>query len=350
MKKAAQDAGNTADTEVVVTDQDFDDVWDAADKQDMAGKTDTLDKDNLDNDDDLDGEDPNDAGAAKAAPAKKADIDANADIDAGADEETDFDEAKLNEEVSKLQQKIRSAEGRLAKQENENLRASVAAMKGDIQRLQEMQKSIAPPDKADPKAKTTADKKTGDDEIVPEGFTKEDWATYQEDYPDYAKGLLSQEKARRRDLANAQQRIEKIEKADTDKQQEAARKEFNAGIIKAHPDYEQIETQEADKVLAFIEAQEDPIEQEVLRSIVERGSQQQIIGLIGRYKVWRDGEKPSADKQTTNTQTNDTTKKRIVGATAVPGRGGSRPDLNKPGAPDKNDFDGAWEQLEKAGR
>lgn len=349
MSKVAQDAGKPADQDG--NDQGFDDIWDEIEKQDMAAKKPATQQ--IETDEDPGGEDPDDAGDGGEKPSaspKKPESDAVTGNEALTDEETDFDEAKLNEEVAKLQQKIRSAEGRLAKQESESLRNSVATMRDEIKKLQEIQKSIAQPDKDD-KAKAASTKSSGgNEEVIPTGFTKEEWTAYQADYPEYADAVLRQDKALRKDLVDAKQRLEKIEKADTEKQYEVARKEFNAGIIKAHPDYEQIETQEADKVLAFIDAQEDPIEREVLRSIVERGSQQQIIGLVTRYKTWRDGPKPDATKQQTNTQTNDTTKKRIAGATAVPGRGGSRPDLNKSGAPDKDDFDGAWDELEKAGR
>lgn len=348
MKKEAQDTAAAAKTDV--NDQAFNDGWDEFEEQDTAGKKPpTLKSDDPNNTDDgmLDGEDldADDDGQA-AATLKKPDSDAAGDDgEDDAEEETDFDAVKLNDEIAKLQQKIRSAEGRLAKQESDSLRSSVATMKEEIKKLQETQKLVAPSDDG-AKGKKAADKTAADDEIVPDGFTKEEWAAYQNDFPEIARGLLTQEKARRRDVDDAKQRIAKIEQASKEKQDEELRKAFDAEILKVHPDYKQIETQEADKVIAFIKAQEDPIEQRVLFEIVESGSQKEIIGLMNRYKVWRDGQKPSQKQPLTN----GTTSKRIAGATAVPGRGGSRPDVSKSGAPDKDDFDGAWDEFEKTDR
>lgn len=226
------------------------------------------------------------------------------------------------DEIERLEQKIRSAEGRLRKQPNESLRQSIAEMRDQLNSL--------------------LDEKSGG--FIPDGYSKDEWETFKEDYPDYAANVEKQA----RETRETKRRLAKVEEEIESEKVQTARKQFLAPIIEAHPDYEDIVKNQSADIFKFVESIKSPIEREVMRAVIEKGTQGEIIDLLGRYKGWRNGgNTPQRRQQNDQSPRSSEINSRVKDLAAVPSRG-SQPRAAAVRGRDLDDFDAGFEEALKA--
>ena len=215
------------------------------------------------------------------------------------------------ENLEKLQQKLRSAEGRFGKFEEhiEGLKTKISEM--------ESRQTPEPetPEKPEPLP-------------LPEGWTQEDWDDFEADYPAQAEVLAQQS----RQVQQLRERVDHSEQVITQEQQA---KEFDNSIRQAHPDYDELLTNEREQIVSFIEGQTNPTLKSAYQFIYQQGDAQSIIDLVSDYKE-RGRKADPPDKPPAN-------KQRIDDALAVPGRSPAPANPNaRAGIPDESNFDDAW--------
>ncbi len=240
-----------------------------------------------------------------------------AEGEAGEEAQADSDDQPEPEEedLEKLKQKLKSAEGRLSKFEE-----SVAEMR------ERLEKSQPQPEPEKNQQAEDVNSQDNDSEFVPPGMDKDDWLDLQEDYPDTAK--LLREKLTQEQAADRQIKEQQAKEADELKAREA----FRQHILNDHPDYDTEILPRMDDVKAFIAEQSGAVKT-VYQRIFDAGTAAEVSSLVTDYKAARSQSKA----------TNATSKERINSALAVPGKGGSSPNLSK-GKLDMDDYDAAYEE------
>lgn len=236
-----------------------------------------------------------------------------ADGEAGEEAQADSDDQPEPEDLEKLKQKLKSAEGRLSKFEE-----SVAEMR------ERLEKSHPEPEKN--QQAEDVNSQDNNSEFVPPGMDKDDWLDLQEDYPDTAK--LLREKLTQEQAADRQIKEQQAKEAEEHKAREA----FRQHILNDHPDYDTEILPRMDDVKAFIAEQSGAVKT-VYQRIFDAGTAAEVSSLVTDYKAARSQSKA----------TNATSKERINSALAVPGKGGSSPNLSK-GKLDMDDYDAAYEE------
>lgn len=191
-----------------------------------------------------------------------------------------------NDDIEKsraqLQQRLRSAKGRLAKDPgSEKLAAQVAQLTRAIESLADPASlpaaSAAAPASAAPAAA----------QVVPEGWTAEEWQSFAQDYPDDAADILAAQ-GPAEDTAQAAQA-----QVDAAHQALESRKQFNAPIVAAHPDYyEIVSAANWPQFEQFIASIDDDVKRAGAMRIVESGSAAEIIALVSQYKAYRNPPPP----------------------------------------------------------
>lgn len=334
------------DDEVVKTEEDneleFDSAWSEATADKSKESDDDLDKD-LNADESLeDGEENSkaDSGDEESDDEEKVDSDAS-DVTEGDDDSDDEDDdadertpEELREELKAVEQKLRSAEGRLQSAGKTEIQVEeLTKQKNDLLDVLKKGNSSAAISK-DGEGKAGSENGDGD-EIIPEGFTPEEWGEYKEDFPKQAKLALAQEKR----LRAADVKLESAEKLAETASQAAALAEFNQPILSKHADYEEI-CREPAELQKFIDSQ-SPALKRAYEGIVESGTQGEIIDLIDRFKK----SLPAGDKKTANEDNSKNSDKaaKAKKALAVKSSKSSSPNVNK-GEKDMDDFDAAWDE------
>ena len=229
------------------------------------------------------------------------------------------------EDLEKLRQKLKSAEGRLSKFEE-----SVEEMREKLNK-QQPEPSEPPPTKQDTPA-------ADDGEFVPPGMDKDDWLDLQEDYPDTAKAL--KDKFQQEQSLEAENRELKTQQ-EQEAQQLEAQKAFRKEILDAHPNYDTEIAPKLDDVQTFINEQTSAVAKQQYQRIFDAGTASEVNALISDYKEAR-----SSRSEPEPTDTGSTPDKRINDALAVPNKGGGDPNLDK-GSVDMDDFDAAYEEALK---
>ena len=229
-------------------------------------------------------------------------------------------EQEQPEDIDKLRQKLKSAEGRLGKFEE-----SVEEMREKLNKLEQ-------PEASEDKTEPTPD--TPDDsEFVPPGMDKDDWLDLQEDYPDTAKALKEKFSEDNKVKAENRELKEKQAQEATDKE---ALEAFRKTILDVHPDYDTVIAPKLDDLQAFIQEQDSAVMKQQYQRIFDSGSAEEVNALVTDYKAKRGLNK----NPTTPDPTPD---KKLDNALAVPTKGGGNPNLNK-GKVDMDDFDAAYEE------
>ena len=248
------------------------------------------------------------------------------------------------EDLKALQQKLRSAEGRLSKFEE------------SVEEMRERLKQQAKPadDNADDKSGSdtagenqnngSQDKPPVDDaNFVPPGMDKDDWLDLQEDYPDTAKAL-KEKFGNDQKLAKENKELkEDQKKAQEDKEAFDA---FRSEILDVHPDYDTAIVPHLEDVQTFIDEQSSAVIKQQYQRIFQAGSAQEINALVTDYKAARKtGSSDSPPPDNPDQSSSPPASKKVDAAMAVPSRGGGNPNLSK-GKPDMDDYDSAWDEAE----
>lgn len=215
---------------------------------------------------------------------------------------------------AELEQKLRSAEGRYQKSE-EKLRefeSSIADMREQLASLN----PVAGPDD---------DQDTGEpEEVVPEGWSKEEWEDYKDDQPVTAE--LQEQQIRQ---------VQKIrEDLDTQRQQQEAKvfhEQFRSTVIAAHPDFDDLLNTQRTEIESFITSQTNPLVRDAYQRAYDQGTADEVVQLLGDYKQTRS---PNGRRLSSKAEE----------ALAVTGRG-SQPNVGYSGQSDPDDFDAAWEDF-----
>ena len=237
----------------------------------------------------------------------------------------------MEADAERLQQRIKSAEGRLKHQHNEKLASDVQRMRTE---LAEMKQQLL----VDDPQKTAAEKRQAPKgEKKPDGFDDEEWNDFNGDFSSNA----DDNKKPAGDVT--QKRIEALEQEIATRKRQEAVQQFEAPILTAHPDYKTILKEQADDLMAFVNGIDDPIKQQGALMVVEKGNAQQIISLVSDYKTWRDAKAGKPSTQQPNKPAPTT--RNPTAAMAVASRGGSKPNINtNTSAGNKDDFDDAWDK------
>lgn len=246
-----------------------------------------------------------------------------AEAEAGESEQALEAEQAPEEDLEKLKQKLKSAEGRLSKFEE-----NVAEMREKLEQSQEK-----PPETPENNQQAGDQEFQKESEFVPPGMDKDDWLDLQEDYPDTAKML--KEKFQKEQTLEQENRSLKEQQAE-EAEEFKAREAFRQHILNEHPDYDTEILPRMDDLKAFIAEQSSAVQKQQYERIFEAGTAAEVSALVTDYKAAR-GQSTSTPTDTPNA------KKRIDSALAVPNKGGSNPNLNK-GKVDMDDFDAAYEE------
>lgn len=215
------------------------------------------------------------------------------------------------DDLDKLRHKLSSAEGRFTKFEEH--------IEGLKTKISELEASHAPDQ--------TPDKDKSEPLPLPDGWTKEDWDDFEADYPVQAE-LLAQQN---RQVQQLRERVDHTEQVTT---QDLQAREFNDSIRKAHPDYDELLSNERDQIVSFIEGQANPTLKSAYQFIYRQGDAAGIIDLVTDYKE-RGRKADPPDKPPA--------KSRVDDALAVPGRSPTPANHNaKGGLPDEADFENSW--------
>lgn len=307
-------SGDNQDQDVQTIDesaaeQEFSEAWaeELPEEPETPGETD-------DDEPRLDDEDQPVTPPAPAAPGPGDDNDGDEDLDA------------IRGEVDKLQQRLRSAEGRLRNQHSEKLAGEVEQMRRQLEQMQKLQDGDH---RRQPAAPSGPDDDAG---FIPDGFNKEDWELFQRDFPDNAKAIKEQQQA----TGTVDQRLARLEQERAAREQEEARQKFEAPILAEHPDYREICEKQAADVMDFVKSIDDPLKRQGAELVIQQGTPEQIIALVSDFKHWKAGKAKPGKPQTQPTRDPSA-------ATAVPSRGGSRASVAASGALHKDDYDAAWD-------
>lgn len=286
-----------------------------------------------------DGE-PSDTNAAGNNPADEKDDELeNADTanhappekQAGHDSDESFE--AMEADAERLQQRIKSAEGRLKHQHNEKLASDVQAMRTELAEMKKQQQLLVDDPQKAPAAQR--DRQQGNQKT--EGFNDDEWNDFNDDF------ASGDDKANKGTGDVTQKRLSALEQELAARKQQEVRNQFEAPILEAHPDYKTILKEQANDLMEFVNGIDDPIKQQGALMVVEQGNPQQIISLVGEYKTWRDAKSgKSSTQQSQNKPTS--TIRNPTAAMAVSSRGGSKPNVNTASAGNKDDFDDAWDK------
>jgi len=311
---------------------EFDSAWGDA----------TSDK-SKESDDNLDGDLDVDAALNDGDEKSKADSDDEDEDDAsdiGGDDDSDDEDAddrtpeELKDELKAVEQKLRSAEGRLQSAGKTEIQVEeLTKQKNDL--LDVLKKGSSSAAISKDGEGEAGSENGGEDEIIPEGFTPEEWGEYKEDYPKQAKLAQAQEKR----LRAADAKLESAEKLAETASQATAMAEFNQPILSKHADYDEI-CREPAELQKFI-SEQSPALKRAYESIVESGTQGEIIDLIDRFKK----SLPAGDKKTVDEDNPKNSDKaaKAKKALAVKSSKSSSPNVHK-GEKDMDDFDAAWDE------
>lgn len=241
--------------------------------------------------------DPATLAAEAAAAAELAATEQAADA-AAAQTQAALDAAQeLEKTRAVLEQRLRSAQGRLAKDpSSERLAAQVAQLTGAIESLTD------PASQLDDSAAAPASAAPALSEVVPDGWTAEEWREFIQDYPDDAQAILAAQVP----AAEAQ--------AAADAQAAAIKQErdnFLKPIVAAHPDYHEIvSAANWPKFEQFVAAIDDDVKRAGAMRIIESGSAAEIIALVSQFKTYR---KPPPPNQGEAVRTRGTQPKPAAG-------------------------------------
>ena len=216
------------------------------------------------------------------------------------------------EEVTKLQQKLKSAEGRLNKFEE------------SVEDMREQLKKYEKPEASEDEPESTGDtdkSETDDSEFIPPGMDKDDWLDLQEDYPDTAKAL-KEKFQNETDLSSENKALkEKQEQLETEQE---ARAQFRKTILDVHSDYDSVIAPKLDDLQAFIKEQSSAVLQQSYQRIFETGTADEVNALVTDYKAARGLSKETTDSDPPESTATPDKKpnKKLDDALAVPSRGG----------------------------
>ena len=303
-------------------DADFDAGWDEVD---AAAPSTTDDDHDEDTDINPDAED-DDAGE-----------DIDNDDEVADDEVVDgITEKELKQELANVQQKLRSAQGRLRSTDKLQTQfEELTRQKDELLALISKGHPVATSKDGD----RGATSESGDEEIIPSGYTREEWESYQEDFPVQAKREVEREK----EMRALKSETESVKQAADAAAAKAARSEFEKPILEKHPDYHQIE-KDPGELLDFIESQ-SPATKRAYMDVVNMGSQEEVIDLLDQFKASKTTPDDTGTEEDIPAKSGDSSNKAAK-AMAVRSQSKSSPNVKKSRV-DMDDFDAGWDEANK---
>ena len=259
--------------------------------------------------------------------------------DNGADEDADADTSETDDEIDyraefeAMQQRVKSWEGRLSAAAREN-----AELKRQLEELQAQKQAQQTEGSTDDEDDDTADEPPSGEEI---GEAESALAEFYEDFPALKEPLQlllrqAKEEAVREATGKVKEVVDPIVTAQQRAQEEAAeaaQRAHLAAISEAHPDWEDLAS--SGKLAEW--AQSLPYQEAIdAIRIMQDGETQEVIDLLNRYKQTSGGRQSAGN----GNRTRDRRSRQIADAEAVRSRPGGPPR----GAPDRDDFDGAFEE------
>ena len=216
-----------------------------------------------------------------------------------ADPSPDSPEPPPDDDLDRLRQRVRSAEGRYQKFGED---------------IDAMRRELAEKEGREPEVPDTP--------VLPEGWTQDDWEDFATDSPTEAELL----QANAREQHRLRQRLDDY---DRHQSQQESINAFRQTVLTAHPDYEPLMAQEGDQVRAFIDNQPNPLVKKAYQQVYQQGTAEEVVELVNQYKLSRN--RPD---------------NRISDSLAVPSRS-PVPDVSRYGGlPDANDEDAAWDYFD----
>ena len=219
---------------------------------------------------------------------------------------------------SELEQKIRSAEGRYQKSE-EKLQEFQGSIQTMQQQLASLNENNANPDDTQDTGKEAQD-------VVPEGWSKEEWDDFKDDQPVTAE--LHEKQTRQ-----VQEIREDLEEYRTTKEAESLQTQFRGTVLEAHPDYDDLLKNERTHIETFINEQTNPIVKSAYQHVYEQGTADEVVQLVNDYKAVRPD---SGHAQSKRSKADD--------ALAITSRSAS-PNVSHRGSVDPDDFEKAWDDF-----
>ena len=216
-----------------------------------------------------------------------------------------------------LEHKIKSAEGRYQKSEEklQEFQQSIQSMQQQLESLNEK--------KPDPEPQDTGAEAQ---EVVPEGWSKDEWDDFKDDQPVTAE--LHEKQSRQVQLIR-----EDLDDYRTKQDAVTHQEQFRNTVVTAHPDYDDLLKNERTQIEDFIEHQSNPIVKQAYQHVYEQGTADEVVQLVSDYK----GVRPTKGQGKSSNSTADE-------ALAITGRSAS-PNVNHRGTTDQNDFDRAWDDF-----
>lgn len=205
------------------------------------------------------------------------------------------------DDIEKLRQKVKSAEGRYRKfgEDIDQMRTELEAREQDEQ----PEEDTAP--------------------LLPDGWTERDWEDFVADSPVEAELMQAQNQR----LATLQQRLDTSERERVQREQLQS---FRQTVLDAHPDYEELMRGEGEQVRAFIASQDNPLVKGAYERVYQQGTAEEVVQLVSQYKLSK-GTQAQQQQQ------------RVNASLAVPSRAPVPDSYRSVGLPDENDEDGAWD-------
>ena len=238
------------------------------------------------------------------------------DLDEPATDDSDTGEQEPTPSREELEQKIRSAEGRYQKSE-EKLQEFQESIQSMQQQLATLKETAPDPDES---------QDTGEDQdVVPDGWSKEEWDDFKDDQPVTAE-LQEQQ------IRQVQKIREDLDDYRTQKDAADFQEQFRNTVLSAHPDYDDLLKDERTHIEDFINQQTNPIVKQAYQHVYDQGTAEEVVQLVSDYKAVRSnsGHKSSISK--------------VDQALAVTGRSAS-PNVSHRGTVDPDDFDQAWDDF-----
>jgi hypothetical protein len=236
------------------------------------------------------------------------------------DETNEDDEVDWKAEFAKVNQKMKSWDGRIRK-------ANERAEKAE-QKLEEALK------------KSTTDKDVDEDDTSPEGDDLDDAAEaikeFTTEYPSLEKPIkaIAETMAKKivdTKLKDLEPKIKELE-TRVETEDEVVMEDHFSTIREVHPDFEEIHA--SGKLQSWLDKQDSFVRYGFERVIAE-GTADEIIDMFNRYK----GVKATQSSQSTKREKAKAKAKQHM---AVDGESGGP--IDRKGKKDKDDFDGAWDE------
>ena len=242
------------------------------------------------------------------------DSEEDTDWDEFVDEPDDDTPTQPDPERDKLEHQIKSAEGRYRKSEER--------LNEFQQSIQSMQDRLA---QMDLDSQENPETEPEPENIVPEGWSREEWQDYKDDQPVTAELYENQT----REVQKVRDELDDYRRQDEVK---SFRQEFRNTVLDAHPDFDDLLEKEKDDINKFINDQDNPIVRDAYYRIYNEGSAEEVVQLLSDYKSAR----PEGGQQSTGSKVDE--------ALAVTGKS-SRPNVSYQGRRDPDDFDSAWDEF-----